>query len=82
MVTKERKKKIRIIRSFVEKKRREMGVSRLPGPRQEPSCEAFGEFKNLLWFGLIYTPEDQWYELKDDKILAGVYKEVLSAIGI
>ena len=82
METAEREKKLKAIKNFVLKERKRCGITRLGGPLPELSCEAFGEFHNLLFRGLLHTPEEEWagnerIYLRDDNILNGAYLEVL-----
>jgi len=72
-----RKAKLDTIRKFVLKERMRHGITELKGPMPELSCIAVGEFHNLLWRSLMYTPESYWHELSDPEILDGVYKEAL-----
>lgn len=65
-----------IVRAFVAKTRRRLGITRLPGRLPELSCELHGEFHNLLWRVLLSTPEEEW-GLRDPDILEGLYREVL-----
>lgn len=75
----EKDEMLAVIRRFVLRKRQGLGITRLPGPQPELSCLSFGEFRNLLWRGLLFSPEP-WRELDDPQILEGVYKEVLEAL--
>ncbi len=69
--------KIETIRAFVLAARREQGVVNLPGPQLELSCFLHGEFRNLLWRVLFFTPESEWpIYLNDPEIIDGVYREV------
>lgn len=59
-----------------------MGVKRLPGPQPEVGCEAVGEFNNVLWRALMFTPESEWLsngqcDLGNPETLDGVYRTVL-----
>ncbi|MEK9180377.1 MAG: hypothetical protein AAB897_03120 [Patescibacteria group bacterium] len=74
--TASRGKKRSAIRAFVQEQRKGFEI-KLTGPLPELSCFEHGEFRNLLWRQMMTTPESRWYELKDAKILNGVYREVL-----
>lgn len=68
--------KVAVIRAFVLTARRERGVVQLPGPQPELSCFIHGEFHNMLWRELLFTPENKW-RLDDPETADGVYQEVL-----
>ena len=76
-----RKKKMSVIRTFVLEQRKRLGIAELKGPLPELSCTMHGEFHNLLWRGLMHTPESRWHELRDREILDGAYREVLRQLG-
>ena len=71
------KEKLTAIVTYVKKWRKKMKIKRLDDARPETSCFANGEFKNLLWCGLMFREESSWVELKDQEILDGVYREVI-----
>ncbi len=72
-----RGEKLAAIRKFVSEQRKRFGITGFKGHQPEPSCFMFGEFKNLLWFGLMNMPEYDWRELENPEVLDGVYQEVL-----
>lgn len=74
--------KLSIIRKFVLQQRNARGIKRLPGPQPEVGCEAVGEFNNIIWRALMFTPESEWLSngqccLSDPQTLNGVYRTVL-----
>jgi len=69
--------KLAVITAYVKKWRKKLKIKKLDGARPETSYFANGEFKNLLWCGLMNRPESEWVEMKDQEILDGVYGEVV-----
>lgn len=59
--TKQGTSRYRTLVGLVEEIRTLRGLVNVPqsGPHPEPSCEAFGEWHNLLW-NLVVTAEGRW----------------------
>jgi hypothetical protein len=76
--------RVQLIRDYVALRRQQLGIQAELGYKLEFSCEAFGEFRNLLDVQLLSTPEflDGWLELREsetrpyDPIVDGVLEEV------
>jgi len=80
--------RVQLIRDYVALRRQQLGIRVAIGYKLEFSCEAFGEFRNLLDVQLLSTPEfqDGWLELREsetrpyDPTVVGVLEEVRKAV--
>lgn len=67
-----------IVERYVFQKRSERGIVPDDSFPHEPSCEEYGEFRNLIEVKLMQTNrfEGVWDQLLDPEVLEGAYRYV------